>query len=185
MKYPIYVYGTPVLRKKAKEIGWDYPGLKELITDMFETMKISDGVGLAAPQIGLSIRLIVIDASEMEEDDPALKDFRKVFINPVIIEESGEKWSFNEGCLSVPNIREDVERHSVVHVRYQDEYFKWHEEIYDGVKARIFQHEYDHLEGVLFVDRISPLRKRLLNNRLKAITKGDVSTSYKIVATGK
>jgi len=180
MVYPVYVYGTSVLRKRAKEISPDYPGLTKLIDDMFETMKVSDGVGLAAPQIGMSVRLIVIDAAEMEEEEESVKSFRKVLINPQILEERGEKWSFNEGCLSLPAIREDVLRHSVVRIRYQDENFQWHEEEYDGVKARIIQHEYDHLEGKLFVDRISPLRKRLLNKRLKAIASGAVSTAYKL-----
>jgi len=185
MIYPIYVYGTSVLRKRAKEIKPDYHDLSSLISDMFETMKVSDGVGLAAPQIGLSIRLIVIDAAEMEiEDDPSLKDFRKVLINPLIIEKSGEKWVFNEGCLSLPAIREDVERHSVIKIRYYDENFNLHEEVYDGVKARIIQHEYDHLEGILFVDRINPIKKRLLNGRLQAIAKGVTSVSYKII-TGR
>ncbi len=181
MIYPIYVYGTSVLRKKAKEIGPDYPGIKELISDMFETMKASDGVGLAAPQIGLSIRLIVIDASEISDDSgPGLKEFKKVIINPLILEEIGDKWTFNEGCLSLPNIREDVDRKSIIRLRYYDENFRLHEEEFDGVKARIIQHEYDHLEGVLFIDRINPIRKRLLNGRLKEIAKGNTETSYKI-----
>ena len=181
MVYPIYVYGTTVLRKKAKEISPDYPGISELISDMFETMTASDGVGLAAPQIGFSIRLIVIDAAEMEdEDDPTLKDFRKIIINPVILEQSGEMWAYNEGCLSFPDIREDVVRHSKIRIRYYDENFTLHEEEYLGVKARIIQHEYDHLEGILFVDRIKPLRKRLLNGRLNAIAKGQATARYKI-----
>jgi peptide deformylase len=182
MIFPIYVYGTSVLRKRAKEIGTDYPELPQLIADMFDTMKISDGVGLAAPQIGLSIRLIVIDTSEIEDvNDPSLKDFRKILINPVILEENGIKWLFNEGCLSLPEIREDVERNEKIRLRYYDENFIMHEEEYDGVKARVIQHEHDHLEGVLFVDRINPIRKRLLNKRLKAISKGNVSTNYKII----
>lgn len=184
MVYPIYVYGSSVLRRRAKDINPEYPGLKQLISDMFETMKISDGVGLAAPQIGLSIRIIVIDATEIEDDtDPSLKEFKKVIINPLILEEDGNKWIFNEGCLSVPNIREDVERRSRIRMRYHDENFKLHEEIFDGMKARIIQHEYDHLEGVLFVDRINPIRKRLINGRLREIAKGNVSTAYKIKTT--
>ena len=181
MVYPIYVYGTSVLRKKAKEIKPGYPGLSQIISDMFESMKVSDGIGLAAPQIGLSIRLIVIDTSELEdEEDLTLKDFRKVLINPVLVHETGEKWSFNEGCLSLPNIREDVERHSQIRIQYYDQDFKFYDEEYDGVKARIIQHEYDHLEGILFVDRINPIRKRLLNGRLKALAKGISSAHYKI-----
>ena len=181
MVYPIYVYGTSVLRKKARVIKPDYPGLSQIISDMFETMKVSDGIGLAAPQIGLSIRLIVIDTSEMEdEDDLTLKDFRRVLINPVIVSETGEKWSFNEGCLSLPNLREDVERHAKIRIQYYDQDFSYHDEVYDGVQARIIQHEYDHLEGILFVDRINPIRKRLLNGRLQAISKGISSAHYKI-----
>ena len=186
MIYPIYVYGTTVLRKKAKEIDQNYPNLDQLISDMFETMKFSEGIGLAAPQIGLSIRLIVIDTSEMEnEDDTSLKDFRKVLINPVILEEAGELWIFNEGCLSLPNLREDVERQSKIRIRYFDENFKLHEEEYVGVKARIIQHEYDHLEGILFVDRIKPIRKRLLNGRLQNIAKGLSSVHYKVRTSGR
>jgi peptide deformylase len=186
MVYPIYVYGTTVLRKRAKEIDRNYPGLAQLISDMFETMKFSEGIGLAAPQIGLSIRLIVIDASEMEdEEEPELKEFKKVLINPEILKETGDAWVFNEGCLSLPNLREDVERQSKIRLRYFDENFNPHEEEFDGVKARIIQHEYDHLEGILFVDRINPIRKRLLNSRLKAIARGDSSIHYKIRTAGK
>lgn len=168
------------MRKKAKEIGQGYPGLAELISDMFETMAASDGIGLAAPQIGLSLRLIVIDASEMEDqDDPTLKDFKIVLINPRMLDQSGEKWVFNEGCLSFPDIREDVERFSKIRIQYFDENFNLQEKQFDGVKARIIQHEYDHLEGILFVDKIKPLRRRLLNGRLNAITKGAVATRYR------
>lgn len=185
MVYPIYLYGTSVLRKRAKEIRPDYPDIKQLIEDMFETMKASEGVGLAAPQIGLSIRLIVIDASDIDDDnDPDLKEFRKVLINPEMLEENGDIWTFNEGCLSLPNIREDVDRKSVIRLSYYDENFRHHEEEFDGVKARIIQHEYDHLEGVLFIDRIKPIRKRLLNGRLKEIAKGNTSTKYKVKISG-
>jgi len=182
MVYPIYIYGTSVLRKRAKEIKPDYPGLSQIISNMFETMKVSDGIGLAAPQVGLSIRLIVIDTSEMEdEEDKTLQDFRRVLINPLILWETGDKWSFNEGCLSLPNIREDVERHSKIRIQYYDQNFIFHDEEYDGVKARIMQHEYDHLEGILFVDRINPIRKRLLNGRLQALAKGNSSAHYKTI----
>lgn len=188
MIYPIYVYGTTVLRKRAKEIDKNYPDLNQLIPDMFETMKYSEGIGLAAPQIGLSIRLIVIDSSGMDgedENDASLKDFKKVLINPVILEESGDNWIFNEGCLSLPNLREDVERPSKIKIRYSDENFIQHEEEYDGIKARIIQHEFDHLEGILLVDRIKPIRKRLLNGRLQSIAKGITSVHYKIKTAGK
>ena len=186
MVYPIYVYGTPVLRKRAKEVDRDYPNLDQLVSDMFETMKFSEGIGLAAPQIGLSLRIIVIDASEIEdEEDESLKDFKKVLINPVILEEKGVKWIYNEGCLSLPELREDVERYSGIRIRYFDEHFREHEEEYFGVKARIIQHEYDHLEGILFIDRIKPLKKRLLNGRLQAIAKGISSVHYKIKTAQK
>jgi peptide deformylase len=186
MVYPIYVYGSSVLRKRAKEIDKDYPDLPKLIDDMFETMKFSDGIGLAAPQIGKSIRLIVIDAAEMEsEEDPDIKNFKIVLVNPTILEESGEKWVFNEGCLSLPNLREDVERHPRIKVRYMDMNMNSHEETFDGIRARIIQHEYDHLEGILFVDRIKPLRKRLLNGRLKSIARGIADVHYKIKTAGK
>ncbi len=180
MIYPIYVYGQPVLRKVAQEITPDYPDLKELIADMFETMKYSDGIGLAAPQIGKSIRLIVIDAEPLADDDPSMKDFRKVIINPKIIEETGEEVIYNEGCLSLPGIREDVTRKSIIRVRYVDENFEPKEETYDGFRARIIQHEYDHLEGILFIDRLGPLKKRLLKGKLNDITRGQVECKYRI-----
>jgi peptide deformylase len=185
MVYPIYVYGSTVLRKKAKDIPRDYEGLDELIEDMFETMAFSDGVGLAAPQIGKSLRLFCIDATRTESDDEddaeeGLKDFKKAFINAQIIEETGDKWFFNEGCLSIPLLREDVERQSRIRIKYYDSEWNFHDEVYEGVKARIIQHEYDHLEGILFVDRINPLRKKLIKGRLNAITKGKVDIDYKI-----
>lgn len=183
MVLPVYVYGMSVLRKVAQEIDEDYEGLEQLISDMFETMRFSDGVGLAAPQIGRSIRLFVVDASRMEdvEDEPDIHSFKKVFINPFIVDESGERWAFSEGCLSIPNIREDVMRHSKIKIEYYDENWEFREEEYDGVKARIIQHEYDHLDGRLFVDRINPLRRKLLAPRLHAISKGNADTDYKIV----
>ncbi|MBN2349982.1 MAG: peptide deformylase [Bacteroidales bacterium] len=181
MVYPIVVYGSPMLRRKSKEIDKDYPDLSRLVEDMFETMYKSDGVGLAAPQIGLSIRIFVIDTSELaEEDTPELKDFKKAFINPTIIQEAGEIWTYNEGCLSLPKIREEVDRKSKIRIQYYDEQFNFYDEEYDGVKARVIQHEYDHLEGILFVDRISPLKKKLLKGKLSAITKLKVEVDYKI-----
>jgi peptide deformylase len=182
MILPVYVYGMPVLRKKAKEIEPDFEGLDQLIDDMFETMYHADGVGLAAPQIGQSLRLIVIDASEIEdESDPSLKDFKIVLINPRILKEEGEKWEFNEGCLSFPDIREGVFRQLTITLEYYDREFNRHEEEFDGIRARIIQHEVDHLEGILFVDKIAPLRKRLLQSKLKAISKGQCEINYKIV----
>jgi len=182
MIYPVYVHGMPVLRKVSEEIDEDFEGLDQLIDDMFETMKVSDGVGLAAPQIGKSIRIFVIDATGMEvEDEPDLKNFRKVFINPVITDEWDNKWDFQEGCLSVPLIREDVTRFSKIKIEYYDENWNFHEAEYDGVKARIIQHEYDHLQGILFVDKINPLKRKLIKSRLNAISMGKVDVDYKII----
>lgn len=176
----VFTFGNLVLRKKSVEISKDYPNLQMLIDDMFETMYKAEGVGLAAPQIGENIRLFVIDASPMAEDDPSLVDFKKVFINPVIIEERGEEWVFNEGCLSLPSIREDVKRKSEVLLKYYNENFELKEELFTGIGARVIQHEYDHLEGILFVDRISALKKRLLKNKLGNIEKGKVDVNYKV-----
>lgn len=181
MIFPVVVYGHPVLRKIAREIEQDFPDLNGFVSNMFETMNIAEGVGLAAPQIGQSLRLFVVDATPYEEDEPGLKDFKKVFINPDILERFGEKVSFNEGCLSIPNIREDVIRKSGIRIRYQDERMTWHEEVYEGVAARIIQHEYDHLNGVLFTDLVSPLRKKLLRSKLRAISKGQFKASYKTI----
>ena len=181
MVLPVYVYGMSVLRKRALEIDEDYENLDALIADMFETMYASEGVGLAAPQVGKSIRLFIVDASPMAEDDPSLEGFKRVFINPVILDEHGEKWNFSEGCLSIPLIREEVTRQTNVRIEYYDENWELHEEEFDGIKARIIQHEYDHLEGRLFVDRVSPLRRKLLNGRLKAISRGQVDIDYRIV----
>ncbi|WP_442796046.1 peptide deformylase [Pelobium manganitolerans] len=180
MKLPIVAYGDPVLKKLATDIDQGYPNLKELIDNMFETMYAASGVGLAAPQIGLPIRLFVVDASPFADDEPALGNFKKVFINPVIEEESGEKWDFNEGCLSIPDIRENVSRHRDLKIKYYDEQFNLHEEAFTGLAARVIQHEYDHIQGKLFTDRISPLRKTMLKNRLDAIAKGAVRVDYKM-----
>ncbi len=180
MKLPIIAYGDPVLKKAAQEISPDYPDFKQLLADMFETMYHAHGVGLAAPQVGLSIRLFIIDASPFEEDDAQLKGFKKVFINAKITDENGEKWAFNEGCLSIPDIREDVNRHQNLSITYQDENWQWHTETYNGLAARVIQHEYDHIEGKLLTDRLSPLRKAMIKNRLDAISKGMVKVDYKM-----
>lgn len=180
MKYPVAVYGDPLLRKKAKPIEKGHEGLGEIIENMWETMYNSDGVGLAAPQVGKSIRLFLIDATSGADEEPELKDFKKVFINPEIIETSGEEWIMNEGCLSLPEIREDVKRPDVVRLRYLDENFEPHEEDFKGYAGRIIQHEYDHLEGVLFIDYLSPLRKRLLKSKLRNISTGKVQPHYRI-----
>jgi len=180
MKYPIAVYGDTILRKRAENIEKDTEGLNEIIENMWETMYYADGVGLAAPQTGLSIRLFVIDGSSGADEEPELKDFRKAFINPEIIELSGEKWLMNEGCLSLPEIREDVSRPDTVRIKYFDENFVEHDEVYSGFASRIIQHEYDHLEGKLFIDYLSPLKKRLLKSKLKDIALGNVQPHYRI-----
>ncbi|WP_345233932.1 peptide deformylase [Olivibacter ginsenosidimutans] len=180
MKLPIVAYGDPILKRKAVDISRDYPELDVLIANMFETMYAAHGVGIAAPQIGLSIRLFVIDASPFEDDAPELKDFKKVFINAQVLNEEGEKWDFNEGCLSIPEIREDISRHKTIHIRYIDENWVEHEETYEGLAARVIQHEYDHIEGKLFTDRLSVLRKAMLKSKLDAITKGQVKVDYKM-----
>ncbi len=187
MVLPIVAYGDPILRKVGVDITANYPNLKELIANMFETMEASHGVGLAAPQIGLSIRLFVIDASPFADDDELspkeqdfLKNFRKTFINAQIIEESGEKWNFNEGCLSIPGVREDVSRHKQLTIKYLDENFVPQELTVDGLAARIIQHEYDHIEGILFTDKLSAFKKRLLKGKLTDISKGKVNVDYRM-----
>lgn len=175
---PIYAYGEPVLKKKAEEISKDYPNLTELIDDMFETMYHSNGVGLAAPQIGLPIRLFIVDCEPFEEDEAV--DLKEVFINARIILEEGEPWKFNEGCLSIPGVREDVSRQEMVHIEYYDAEWNFRKTTFTGIAARVIQHEYDHIEGVLFTDRISPLRRRLLKNRLNDISKGHVKVDYRM-----
>ena len=182
MVYPIIVYGDPILRKRAKEIVKGTFDLKAFVQDMFETMYAAHGIGLAAPQIGKSIRLFVVDATTLEDEEEDLTDFRKTFINPVIVGEEGEKWEFEEGCLSIPNIRENITRQEKVKIRYEDEDWNLKEEEYDGVKARIIQHEYDHLDGRMFIDYLSPLKKRMLKGRLTDISKGEVDTEYRILA---
>lgn len=180
MIFPISVYGDPVLRKVAEPIWPDYPGLEEFLKDFWETMYFADGVGLAAPQVGRSIRIFIVDGSAGSEEEPSLKDFKKVFINPRIIETSGEPWVMEEGCLSLPEIRENVARPETVRIKYMDENFTEHDETYGGFVARIIQHEYDHLEGKMFIDHLSPLKRKLLKNRLLNITKGKVTPKYKI-----
>lgn len=179
MVYPIIVYGDPVLKKKAKEIkkGSD---VSQLAEDMFETMGNASGIGLAAPQVGKSIRMFIIDTRPME--DKEVGEYKQVFINPEIIEEWGEEWAFEEGCLSIPNIREDVNRQDQVHIRWFDEEWNEHEEEFNGMVARIIQHEYDHLNGILFTDHITSLKRRLLKGKLNNISKGKVETSYRISA---
>ncbi len=181
MIYPVVMYGHPVLRKKAAEIDPETFETEPLISNMFETMYRASGVGLAAPQIGKSIRLYVIDASPMAEDFPELKDFKRVFINPEIIDHSESMISIEEGCLSVPNIHEEVNRYESFTIRYLDENLEEKEEDYEGFKAIVVQHEYDHLDGIMFTDKVAPIRKRLLRSKLAAISKGKVKTDYKII----
>lgn len=187
MIYPIVPYGQPVLRRQAAEVPQDYPELSALVADMFETMDSSGGVGLAAPQIDVSLRLFVVDVPPMKmESGPSAgkvspeQAFRKVFINPELVEETGEEWGFDEGCLSVPGLYEEVYRKPVIKVRYQDEQFEWHEDTFDGYVARVFQHEYDHLEGKTFVDHLSTLRRAMLKKRLDKIAQGDVRVDYRM-----
>lgn len=189
MILPIIAYGDPILKAEGVEIDKDYEGLEELIDNMWETMYNAHGVGLAAPQIGKSIRLFIVDASPFAEDDDeeepdpkaaGLDGFKKVFINPIIEEEEGEEWAFQEGCLSIPAIREDVFRKEKITITYFDENFEFHEESYDGYAARIIQHEYDHVEGILFTDHLSILKKRLLAKKLTNISKGIVDIDYRM-----
>ena len=182
MILPIVAYGDTVLRQETEEIDKDYPDLDILIEDMFETMYAAKGVGLAAPQIGLPIRLFIIDASGFNEEGehPELADFKRVFINPIILEENGTPWKFEEGCLSIPGIREDVSRKPDVTIEYYNEQFELIEEKISGIAARIIQHEYDHIEATLFTDRINPLRKRLIKGKLNDIAKGNIKVGYRM-----
>lgn len=185
MILPIVAYGAPVLKKRGEDIDRDYPGLDDLIDNMFETMYNAQGIGLAAPQIGESIRLFIVDASPFGEDkdDPEaqkVKDFKEVFINAEILDTHGENYPFQEGCLSIPNIREDVLRDDVINIRYYDQDWNLHEREFDGYAARIIQHEYDHIEGVLFTDRLNPLKKRMLKRKLNDISKGAIQVDYKM-----
>lgn len=187
MILPIVAYGDPVLRKKCTEIDRTYEGLDALISDMWQTMYNANGVGLAAPQVGKPIRLFLVDTSAFADDEElsqeerdALRDFKMVFINARMEEESGQKWTFNEGCLSIPDIREDVNREPTITMSYLDADFKPHTRSFDGLLARVIQHEYDHIEGVLFTDRISPLKRRLLKGKLANISKGKIEVDYKM-----
>ncbi len=187
MILPIVAYGDPVLRKTGIEIDKDYLNLSKLIENMKETMHNANGVGLAAPQIGKAIRLFLVDASPFAESDELedeerdfLKEFKRVFINPKIIAENGEEWAFSEGCLTIPNINEDVLRKEIIDIEYLDENFEVKKETLDGLAARIFQHEFDHIEGVLFTDKLSTLKKRLLKKKLDNISKGKIDVDYRM-----
>jgi peptide deformylase len=185
MKLPIYAYGSPHLRKISENIGPDYDGLSELIDNMFETMRSSEGVGLAAPQVGLSIRLFIVDANIYADEDPSLDGFRRVFINADIYQYDGKEDLMTEGCLSIPGIHEDVSRPPEIRIRYVDENFQEHDEAYSGMAARIIQHEYDHLDGILFTDKLSPLKKRLLKSKLRDISQGKTDAHYNMVFPSK
>lgn len=187
MILPIIAYGDPVLKKIGTDITKDYPKLEELIANMHETMYAAYGVGLAAPQIGLPIRLFLVDTSPFAEDEvftpeeqAVLKDFKRTFINARILEEEGDEWAFNEGCLSIPDVREDVFRKPDITIEYFDENFKKHIEKFDGLIARVIQHEYDHIEGILFTDKLSSLKKRLIKGKLANISKGKINIDYKM-----
>ncbi len=187
MILPIVAYGDPVLRKETEEITKDYPNLDAVLVNMFETMYEARGIGLAAPQVNLPIRLFIVDASPFgddedlsEEEQKYVSTFKRVFMNARILEESGNEWAFNEGCLSIPDVREDVFRKPDIVMEYQDENFKKHKETFTGMVARIIQHEYDHIEGILFTDKLSPLKKRLIKGKLANISKGNVSIDYRM-----
>jgi peptide deformylase len=180
MKLPIVAYGDPVLKKHSEDISEEYPQLDILIGNMFDTMYAASGVGLAAPQIGLPIRLFIIDTTPFFEDELTLINPKKVFINAIISEEKGDKWVFNEGCLSIPDVREDVSRHPEIFISYYDENWNFYEETFIGITARVIQHEYDHIEGKLFTDRINPLRKTMLKGKLDSISKGLIKVDYKM-----
>jgi peptide deformylase len=187
MILPIIAYGDPVLRKVASNIDKDYPKLNDLLANMWETMYNANGVGLAAPQIGLAIRIFLVDTEPFADDEELstdeqqqLKGFKQVFINAKIEEETGEEWPFNEGCLSIPDVREDVNRKDTIKITYLDENFKKHTQTYDGLLARVIQHEYDHIEGVLFTDKLSSLKKRLIKGRLTNISKGKINVDYRM-----
>lgn len=186
MILPVRAFGDPVLRAKCESIDKDYPALNQLIDNMFETMEASSGVGIAAPQIGLPIRLFLVDVSPFAEDEEdenkkaELQDFRKVFINAEKVEESGEEWKFNEGCLSIPGVREDVSRPENITLKYMDEHFEEKTETFTGLPARVIQHEYDHIEGILFTDYLSAFKKRLIKKKLNNIKIGKVDVDYKM-----
>lgn len=180
MILPIYLYGQPILRKETKDIPPDYPNLSALLDNMFETMYKADGVGLAAPQIGLEDRILVVDLAPLADKDPSFEGFKKVFINARIIEREGEEELIEEGCLSIPGIHEKVPRQNKIRIQYLDENLEPHDEVYEGYKARVIQHEYDHLEGILFVDQISGIRKQMIRSKLNKMIKGEVDCDYKV-----
>ena len=178
MILPIYAYGQAVLRKVARPITADEPELKGLIDDMWQTMYNANGVGLAAPQVGRDIRLFVIDTIQLDKPDRKVDGFKKAFINAQLLDESGDPWYYEEGCLSIPDIHVEIERKPVIHIRYTDEEWNERTETYEGINARVIQHEYDHIEGVLFIDRMKPLKRRMINRRLEKIKRGEVDINH-------
>ena len=180
MILPIFAYGQPVLKKVGEEIDKDYPELEKLIADMWQTMENADGVGLAAPQIGRAIRLFLVDSTEALKESETEEGIRQVFINAEILEEGGKPWTYEEGCLSIPDIRGDVSRNAQIKIRYQDENFEEHTKIFDGVNARVIQHEYDHIEGILFTEKLKPLKRKMLKRKLEKIKSGKIQADYKV-----
>jgi peptide deformylase len=176
----VYAYGQPVLKKVGDPITAEYPELDQLIADMWETMYHANGVGLAAPQIGRSIRLFLVDTTPMMEEGKESEGIKRVFINAEMVEETGPVWSYGEGCLSIPDVHGDVERHPIIRLRWQDEKFDTHEETFTGMNARVIQHEYDHIEGKLFTEYLKPLKKKLIRRKLENIKKGKIKASYKM-----
>ncbi|MFT4973022.1 MAG: peptide deformylase [Paraglaciecola sp.] len=180
MILPIFAYGQPVLKKVGEEIDKDYPELEKLLADMWQTMENAEGVGLAAPQIGRAIRLFLVDSTKALEENDAEEGIRQVFINAQILEESGKPWPYEEGCLSIPDIRGEVSRNAQIKIRYQDENFVEYTKVFDGVNARVIQHEYDHIEGVLFTEKLKPLRRKMLKRKLERIKSGKIQADYKM-----
>ncbi len=179
MILPVLAYGNPVLKKRCRDISKEFENLLVLVEDMFETMYAARGVGLAAPQIGKDIRLFIIDTTPFQDDDTEIDPIKRVFVNAVM-EEEGDEWLFNEGCLSIPDIREDISRKSNITISYMDQYFNEYKESFSGITARVIQHEYDHIEGKLFTDKLSPLRKRMLKRKLLNISKGNIEVDYRM-----
>lgn len=180
MILPIYAYGNPVLKRRTEEIDSEYPDLHDLIKNMWDTMYNADGVGLAAPQVGRSVRLFIVDTEQLEKEEPDAPGIKKVFINAQIVEENGDNWTYEEGCLSIPNVRGDVERQSYIKIEFQDENFETYIEEFSGVNARVIQHEYDHIEGILFTEKLKPIKRSMVRRKLDQLRKGKASVDYPI-----
>ncbi len=185
MELPIYVYGTDILREPTKEVTPDLPGLQKLIADMYDTMYASDGIGLAAPQVGKALQLFVIDASPLKDAYPETADMKHTFINAEVLEYGTEEVTLDEGCLSLPGLSEPVSRPTMVRVKYQDESFEWHEETFRGFSARVFQHEFDHTRGILFTDKVPAMRKAMIRSKLKKMSRGNIRADYKIITNSR